>query len=68
MDAVNQEMGSAREVGDRVLFLDDCIVVENDTSQEIFFNVLNERIVLSLSKVCNAMFNFIFLFFKITTF
>lgn len=64
MGAVTQEMGSAREIGDRVLFMDDCIVVENDTSQEIFLNVRNERIVSPLSKVCNAVFNLIFLFFK----
>jgi len=62
MGAVTQEMGFAREVGDRVLFMDGCIVVENDTSLEIFFNVWNERIVSSFSKVCDAVFNLIFLF------
>jgi polar amino acid transport system ATP-binding protein len=44
-------MGFAREVGDRVLFMDDGIIVEKGTPQEIFFNAQNERTKSFLSKI-----------------
>ena len=44
-------MSFAREVGNRVLFIDDDIIVEKGTPQEIFFNAQNERTKLFLSKI-----------------
>jgi ABC-type polar amino acid transport system ATPase subunit len=51
MIVVTHEMGFAREVGNRVLFMDDGIIVEKGTPQEIFFNALNERTKSFLSKI-----------------
>ncbi|KKF99868.1 amino acid ABC transporter ATP-binding protein [Methanosarcina mazei] len=51
MIVVTHEMGFAREVGDRVLFMDDGIIVEKGTPQEIFFNAQNERTKSFLSKI-----------------
>jgi len=51
MVVVTHEMGFAREVGDRVLFMDGGIIVEKGTPQEIFFNAQNERTKSFLSKV-----------------
>jgi ABC-type polar amino acid transport system ATPase subunit len=36
MIVVTHEMGFAREVGSRVLFMDDGIIVEKGTPQEIY--------------------------------
>jgi polar amino acid transport system ATP-binding protein len=44
-------MGFAREVGNRVLFMDDGIIVEKGTPQEIFYNARNERTKSFLSKI-----------------
>lgn len=43
MIVVTHEMGFVREVGSRVLFMDDGIIVERGTPQEIFYNAQNER-------------------------
>lgn len=51
MIVVTHEMGFAREVGSRVLFMDDGIIVEKGTPQEIFFNAQNERTKSFLSKI-----------------
>ena len=51
MIVVTHEMGFAREVGNRVLFMDDGIIVEKGTPQEIFFNARNERTKSFLSKI-----------------
>jgi len=51
MIVVTHEMGFAREVGNRVLFMDDGIIVEKGTPQEIFFNASNERTKSFLSKI-----------------
>ncbi|MGB9928577.1 MAG: amino acid ABC transporter ATP-binding protein [Methanosarcina sp.] len=51
MIVVTHEMGFAREVGDRVLFMDDGIIVEKGTPQEIFLNAQNERTKAFLSKI-----------------
>ena len=51
MLVVTHEMGFAREVGDRVIFMDDGLVVEKGTPQEIFDNPQNERTQNFLSKV-----------------
>lgn len=51
MVVVTHEMGFAREVADRVLFMDDGIIVEQGTPEEIFSNPKNERTQDFLSKV-----------------
>ncbi|KLU64239.1 MULTISPECIES: amino acid ABC transporter ATP-binding protein [Desulfosporosinus] len=51
MAVVTHEMGFAREVGDRVLFMDDGVIVEENTPNEIFNNPKEERTKLFLSKI-----------------
>lgn len=51
MVVVTHEMGFAREVGDRVLFMDGGNIVEEGTPEEIFGNPQNERTKAFLSKV-----------------
>jgi len=51
MVVVTHEMGFAKEVGDRVLFMDQGIVMEQGTPDEIFSNPQNERTKSFLSKV-----------------
>ena len=51
MAVVTHEMGFAREVGTRVLFIDEGIVKEENTPQEFFSNPQNPRLQDFLSKV-----------------
>jgi len=51
MVVVTHEMGFAREVSSRVLFMDQGIIMESGTPAEIFDNPRNERTKLFLSKV-----------------
>ncbi len=51
MVVVTHEMGFAREVSSRVLFMDQGIIMESGTPAEIFDNPQNERTKLFLSKV-----------------
>lgn len=51
MVVVTHEMGFAREVGDRVLFMDDGIIAEEGTPAQIFGSPQNERTKAFLSKV-----------------
>ncbi|MBN2110870.1 MAG: amino acid ABC transporter ATP-binding protein [Methanosarcinaceae archaeon] len=51
MVVVTHEMGFAREVGDRVLFMDEGMIVEQGTPEEIFFHARHERTRAFLSKV-----------------
>ncbi|WP_342305421.1 amino acid ABC transporter ATP-binding protein [Methanolobus sp. ZRKC5] len=51
MVVVTHEMGFAREVGDRVLFMDDGMIVERGTPDEIFSNAQHERTQSFLSKI-----------------
>jgi glutamine transport system ATP-binding protein len=51
MVVVTHEMGFAREVGDRVLFMDGGYIVEEGTPNEIFDNPKHERTKSFLSKV-----------------
>ena len=51
MAVVTHEMGFAREVGDRVLFIDDGVIMEQGTPEEIFENPKNPRTQSFLSKV-----------------
>lgn len=51
MICVTHEMGFAREVADRVLFMDDGVLLEKGTPEQIFSNPQHERTKLFLSKV-----------------
>ncbi|MBR3920737.1 MAG: amino acid ABC transporter ATP-binding protein [Oscillospiraceae bacterium] len=51
MVVVTHEMGFAREVGTRVLFMDQGVIMESGTPDEVFGNPQNERTVKFLSKV-----------------
>ena len=51
MVVVTHEMGFAREVGDRILFIDEGIVMEQNNPKEFFANPQNERTKSFLSKV-----------------
>lgn len=51
MVVVTHEMGFAREVGDRVLFMDEGIIMEQGTPQEIFGGAQNPRTQDFLRKV-----------------
>lgn len=51
MVVVTHEMGFAREVGDRILFMDVGNIVEQGTPEEIFSHPKNSRTIDFLSKV-----------------
>lgn len=51
MVLVSHEMGFSREVADRVLFMDDGLIVEEGTPDELFTNPKNDRTKDFLSKV-----------------
>ena len=51
MVVVTHEMGFAREVGDRILFMDEGNIVEQGTPEQIFSNPQNPRRIDFLSKV-----------------
>lgn len=51
MVVVTHEMGFAREVGDRILFMDSGMVVESGTPEEVFGSPQNERTKNFLAKV-----------------
>ncbi|MFT8340921.1 amino acid ABC transporter ATP-binding protein [Clostridium beijerinckii] len=51
MVIVTHEMGFAREVGDRILFIDQGIVLEQNKPEEFFSNPKKERTIDFLSKV-----------------
>jgi glutamine transport system ATP-binding protein len=51
MVVVTHEMGFAREVGDRVLFMDGGLIVEENVPSELFENPQQERTKAFLSKV-----------------
>ncbi|HOB19495.1 MAG TPA: amino acid ABC transporter ATP-binding protein [Candidatus Atribacteria bacterium] len=51
MVVVTHEMGFAREVGDRILFMDEGLIVEENTPEELFGNPQNPRTRSFLSKV-----------------
>ena len=51
MVVVTHEMGFAREVADRVIFMDEGTIMEEGTPEEVFTNPKNERTKLFLSKV-----------------
>ncbi|HHX73548.1 MAG TPA: amino acid ABC transporter ATP-binding protein [Firmicutes bacterium] len=51
MVIVSHEMGFAREVSDRVMFMDEGLIVEEGTPEEIFTNPQNRRTRSFLSKI-----------------
>ena len=51
MAVVTHEMGFAREVGDRVVFVDEGIILEEGTPEEIFSHAKEERTRSFLSKI-----------------
>ena len=51
MVVVTHEMGFAKEVGDRILFMDGGYIVEQGTPEQVFDNPQNERTKEFLSKV-----------------
>ena len=51
MVVVTHEMGFAREVSNRVIFIDDGIIAEEGDPEEIFYNPKCERLQSFLSKV-----------------
>lgn len=53
MMVVTHEMGFAREVSDRVIFMDEGYVVEDEAPEVMFTNPKNERTKAFLSRVLN---------------
>ena len=51
MVVVTHEMGFAKEVGDRIVFMDGGNILESEKPQEFFENPKNERTKEFLSKV-----------------
>ncbi len=51
MVVVTHEMGFAKEVADRVIFMDEGVIVEDGTPDEIFNNPQSDRLKSFLSKV-----------------
>ena len=51
MIVVTHEMGFAREVANRVVFMDEGILMEENTPEEFFSHPKNERLQSFLSKV-----------------
>lgn len=54
MIIVTHEMGFAKEVADRVIFMDNGVIVEEGTPQEIFENPKSERLVSFLGSMLRA--------------
>ena len=51
MVVVTHEMGFAREVGDRVIFMDGGVIIEEGAPDEIFSNPKSDRLKDFLAKV-----------------
>jgi len=51
MVVVTHEMGFAREVGDRVIFMDDGMLIEEGTPEQIFTAPQEKRTQSFLSKI-----------------
>ena len=51
MVIVTHEMGFAREVGDRLIFMDNGYIIEENTPAELLGNPIHERTKSFLSKV-----------------
>ena len=48
---VTHEMGFAKEISDKVIFMDDGVIIEEGTPVEIFDNPKSPRLISFLSKV-----------------
>jgi polar amino acid transport system ATP-binding protein len=53
MIVVSHEMGFARAAADRILFVDEGVIIEDTTPDELFSNPREERTKLFLSKILN---------------
>ncbi|OGX61063.1 MAG: hypothetical protein A2189_04850 [Paenibacillus sp. RIFOXYA1_FULL_44_5] len=51
MVIVTHEMGFAREAGDRVIFMDEGVVVEQDTPENLFTKPKQARVKEFLDKI-----------------
>jgi len=51
MIVVTHEMGFAREVGKRIMFIDEGIIMEENSPEELFGNPQSDRLKAFLSKV-----------------
>ena len=51
MVVVTHEMGFAREISDRVLFVDEGVIAEDASPEELFGNPKNQRLKEFLEKV-----------------
>ena len=51
MVVVTHEMGFAREVADKVMFMDEGLIIEEDTPEELFANPKNERLKQFLGQI-----------------
>lgn len=54
MVVVTHEMGFAREVGDRVVFIDDGRIIEEAVPEQLFENPQNDRTKAFLSKILSS--------------
>lgn len=54
MIVVTHEMGFAKEVADRVIFMDNGVIVEEGTPEEIFDKPQNERLISFLGSMLRA--------------
>jgi ABC-type polar amino acid transport system ATPase subunit len=54
MIVVTHEMGFAKEVADRVIFMDKGVIVEEGTPEEIFENPKSERLISFLGSMLRA--------------
>lgn len=53
MIVVSHEMGFARAAADRIIFIDEGVIIEDTTSEELFINPREERTRVFLSKILN---------------
>ncbi|MBY0122222.1 amino acid ABC transporter ATP-binding protein [Bacillus sp. S/N-304-OC-R1] len=53
MVVVTHEMNFAREAADKIVFIDNGIIMEEGTPQQIFENTINERTLQFLNKICS---------------
>jgi len=51
MVVVTHEMGFAREVADRIIFMDEGLIIEQNTPEEIYNNPQSDRLKLFLSQI-----------------
>ena len=54
MAVVTHEMGFARDVADRAIFMDGGYVIEDSSPEEMFTNPKNERTKVFLSRILNS--------------